>query len=119
MAADALTRELAKYEDEQDPTSFGNLSEIGQLNVQINDPNLDPGTKVVLEKELNDLQNKPPEINKIITNRNEAKNFRVQASNLPDDDPNKAFLLENANLLEADANRLAYGSAGMTTTTSK
>ena len=116
LAADALTRELARYKDEQDPTSFGNLSEIGQLNVQINDPKLDPGTKAVLQKELNDLQNKPPEINKIITDRNEARNFRVQASNLPDDDPNKAFLLENANLLEANANRLAYGSAGVTTT---
>ena len=116
LAADALTRELARYKDEQDPTSFGNLSEIGQLNVQINDPKLDPGTKAVLQKELNDLQNKPPEINKIITDRNEAKNFRVQASNLPDDDPNKAFLLENADLLEANANRLAYGSAGVTTT---
>ena len=119
LAADALTRELAKYEDEQDPTSFGNLSEIGQLNVQINDPKLDPGTKAVLQKELNDLQNKPPEINKIITDRNEARNFRVQASDLPDDDPNKAFLLENANLLEANANRLAHGSAGMTTTIGK
>ena len=115
LAADELTRELARYADEQDPTSFGNLSDIGKLTVQIGDPKLDPGTKAVLKKELNDLQNKPPEINKIITDRNEAKNFRLQASNLPDDDPNKAFLIENADLLEANANRLAYGSAGMTT----
>ena len=116
LADEALTRELAQYKNEQDPTSFGNLSDVGQLTVQINDPKLDPGTKVVLEKELYDLQNKPSEINKITNNRNEARNFRVQASNLLDDDPNKAFLLENANLLEANANRLAYGSAGMTTT---
>ena len=116
LAADELTREIAKYADEQDPASFGNLSDIGQLTVQINDPNVDPSTKVVLEKELYDLQNKPPEINKIITDRNQARNFRVQASDLPDDDPNKAFLLESADLLEANANRLAYGSAGMTTT---
>jgi hypothetical protein len=115
LASEALTRELEAYEISQDPTSFANLSDIGQLTVQINDPNLDPGTKSVLEKELYDIQNKPAEINKIITNRDGARNYRVEASNLPDDDPNKEFLLQNADLLEANANRLAYGSAGMTT----
>ena len=117
LAQETLDQDILEYKASQDPTSFANLSDVGKLQVQIGnleETGGDPGLVRVLQKDLSNELNKSPDISDIERDRNRAKVLRSNAMNLPDG-PERNELIQTAELLEAKANRSAYGSQGITT----
>ncbi len=117
LAQQALDQDILEYKASQDPTSFANLSDVGKLKVQISnleETGGDPGLVRVLQQDLSNELNKSPDISDIEKDRNRAKVLRSNAMNLPDG-PERNELIQTAELLEAKANRSAYGSQGITT----
>ncbi len=118
LREEELQQSILEYNASQNPTSFANLPDAGKLQVQINNLEAaggDPGLVRVLQKDLANELNKSPDISDIEKDRNRAKVLRSQSMNLPDG-PEKNELIQTAELLEAKANRSAYGSQGFTTT---
>lgn len=110
-----LQQSILEYNTSQDPTSFANLPDAGKLQVQISnleETGGDPSLVRVLQKDLANELNKSPDISDIEESRNRAKVLRSNAMNLADG-PEKNQLIQTAELLEAKANRLAYGSQGI------
>jgi hypothetical protein len=110
-----LQQSILEYNTSQDPTSFANLPDAGKLQVQISNLEAvggDPSLVRVLQQDLANELSKSPDISDIEESRNRAKVLRSNAMNLADG-PEKNELIQTAELLEAKANRLAYGSQGI------
>ena len=117
LREEELQQSILKYNASQDPTSFANLPDAGKLQVQIGNLEAtggDPDLVRVLQQDLANELNKSPDITDIEESRNRARDLRSQSINLPDG-PDKNQLIQTAELLEAKANRLAYGSQGIQT----
>jgi hypothetical protein len=115
LKQEELDQSILEYNASQDPTSFANLPSAGKLQVQIGNLEAtggDPSLVRVLQQDLSNELNKSPDISDIERDRNRAKVLRSKAMNLADG-PEKNQLIQTAELLEAKANRSAYGSQGI------
>jgi hypothetical protein len=115
LKQEEIDQSILEYNASQDPTSFANLPSAGKLQVQIRNLEAtggDPSLVRVLQKDLSNELNKSPDISDIEKDRNRARVLRSNAMNLADG-PEKNQLIQTAELLEAKANRSAYGSQGI------